>query len=461
MLQSLGPDFDRYLARAQHVNTLMLLLADEVFDIKIAATTILGRLALTNPAVVLPPIRQQLIHLISEMKNCPDYRTIEEAALMLCNFLKVAKFHVLVKPFMVTLISTLPLQSDFRSTTAALEALGELSIVLQNDILPYVDNLLPIVITNMLDASSYRKQEVAVKTLGQMVSSTGLVVKPYLLYPQLLPSCLDMLYKNSASRPYSLRMEVLRTLGLLGALEPNRYSMIVTFLQNSEKERKSKQRDELKSMNAMNNGSNADGSQKEKIPNSTSDNNLREEGNNAGSAREGVVNDRERDRADSALSMGGAATPAHPTTTTATAAVGVNYASFARATAGAGELKDSTGVQELIRTELLAEDDADEPAYMGMYAQSVMRSLSSTDALKDAEETRTTPNSEDYYPKVAVAALIKVLKDPTLSNSHSTATQTIIQIFRGLGVQCVPFLEQIVPYFLQVGLCALYNLKMS
>ena len=185
----------------------------QVFEIKVAATSIIGRLAHCNPASVLPPIRQQLIHLISEMKNCPDYRTIEEAAMMLCNFLKLSKFHVLVRPFMITLIGTLPLQSDFRATTAALEALGELSIVLQNDILPYVDSLLPIIITNMLDSSSYHKQEVAVKTLGQVVSSTGLVVTPYLHYPQLLPSALALLYKNSASRPYSLRMEVLRTLG--------------------------------------------------------------------------------------------------------------------------------------------------------------------------------------------------------------------------------------------------------
>lgn len=137
-----------------------------MFEIKIAATSIIGRLAHTNPAAVLPPVRQQLIHLISEMKHT-DYRTIEEASMMLCNFLKLSKFHVLVKPFMYTLIGTLPLQSDFRATTAALEALGELSIVLQHEILPYVDNLLPIIITNMLDSSSYHKQQVAVKTLGR------------------------------------------------------------------------------------------------------------------------------------------------------------------------------------------------------------------------------------------------------------------------------------------------------
>jgi hypothetical protein len=41
-------------------------------------------------------------------------------------------------------------------------------------------------------------------------------------------------------------MEVLRTLGLLGALEPNRYAAITSFLQSSDKER-NKQRDEGKS----------------------------------------------------------------------------------------------------------------------------------------------------------------------------------------------------------------------
>jgi hypothetical protein len=117
-----------------------------------------------------------------------------------------------------------------------------------------------------------------------------------------------------------------------------------------------------------------------------------------------------------------------------------------------GELRhEASQQQELIRTEVLAEDHADEPAYLGMYEQSVMRSLESTDAPgKDSEENRATPSSDDYYPRVAVAALIKVLKDPSLSIHHSSATQTIIQIFRGLGVQCVPFLEMIVPYFLQV-----------
>ena len=37
-----------------------------------------------------------------------------------------------------------------------------------------------------------------------------------------------------------------------------------------------------------------------------------------------------------------------------------------------------------------------------------MRSLASADSSKDGEDTRVTPGSDDYYPRVAVAALIKV-----------------------------------------------------
>ncbi|KAJ1444137.1 hypothetical protein B484DRAFT_388966, partial [Ochromonadaceae sp. CCMP2298] len=105
--------FDRYLGRSHHVNTLLLLLADEEFPIKAEATSIIGRVSHCNPAAVLPPVRLQLIHLIGEMKNSPDCRSIEEAAQLLCSFLKLSKFHVLVKPFMTTIITTLPLRSDF------------------------------------------------------------------------------------------------------------------------------------------------------------------------------------------------------------------------------------------------------------------------------------------------------------------------------------------------------------
>ena len=49
-----------------------------------------------------------------------------------------------------------------------MSALGELSLVLKREMLPYADQLLPIIIANMLDSTSYKKQEVAVRTLGRL-----------------------------------------------------------------------------------------------------------------------------------------------------------------------------------------------------------------------------------------------------------------------------------------------------
>ena len=51
---------------------------------------------------------------------------------------------------------------------------------------------------------------------------------------------LDLLHKNSANSPWSLRMETLRTLGLLGALEPLKYSLIQNHLHNYEKKKERK-----------------------------------------------------------------------------------------------------------------------------------------------------------------------------------------------------------------------------
>jgi FKBP12-rapamycin complex-associated protein len=52
--------------------------------------------------------------------------------------------------------------------------------------------------------------------------------------------------------------------------------------------------------------------------------------------------------------------------------------------------------------------------------------------------------SEDYFPTVAIAALIRILKDPSLSVYHSSVVQALINIFETLGLKCVPFLPQVI-----------------
>ena len=79
---------------------------------------------------------------------------------MICNFLRASPLQSIIKPFVGTLIRTLPLNADIRLTTASLEAVGELCMVVRDDIYPYGDQLLPQIITSMYDNSSKRKQEI-------------------------------------------------------------------------------------------------------------------------------------------------------------------------------------------------------------------------------------------------------------------------------------------------------------
>ena len=67
---------------------------------------------------------------------------------MMCTFLRASPLRFIVKPFIGTLITTLPLNADIRLTTASLEAVGELCLVVRDEILPYADQLMPQVDTH-------------------------------------------------------------------------------------------------------------------------------------------------------------------------------------------------------------------------------------------------------------------------------------------------------------------------
>jgi len=61
-----------------------------------------------------------------------------------------------------------------------------------------------------------------------------------------------------------------------------------------------------------------------------------------------------------------------------------------------------------------------------------------------------TPSSEDFYPTVAIAALMKILRDPSLSTHHTAVVQAVMYIFKTLGLKCAPSLPVIMPPLLGV-----------
>jgi len=292
----------------------------------------------------------------------------------------------------------------------------------------------------MLDTtSSYRKQEAAIKALGCFVSSTGYVIRPYMLYPQLLPQSLNTLCKHAESQPASLRLELLRTLGLLGALDPSRFVTVTDYLEQREKKLKSGKRSAILGSLSIAEGDvcdpgDDDGSQE-------SDNDVSYKGRGGKSI---IGADDDPDRTSSDLNEFNSNSI-------------INSAMRKRRISKRLSQQKSPhptgafpGLIQAEASSLMIADNAEEPAHLFMYEQSFSRCIPEPPVSEIT--VRHIPSSDDFYPKVAIAALVKVLQDNSsaVSVHHSTATNTIIKIFRTMGVRCVPFLEQIVPYFLQV-----------
>lgn len=54
-------------------------------------------------------------------------------------------------------------------------------------------------------------------------------------------------------------------------------------------------------------------------------------------------------------------------------------------------------------------------------------------------------SSEDYYPTVAINALMRVLRDSGLSSQHQAVISSLMQIFKALGTASVPYLPKVGP----------------
>ena len=227
LVLSLDYRYDPHLCQAHHLSTLFLLVQDEVFAIRACALKLLGRLAVMNPAYVLPALRGVLMRLVLELQCNGDTSVRESATRTLIVFLRARALQRLVRPFLTSLVDVLPVNEGVapRLAAASLEALGELALVVRGGMKLWLPELIPHIIKTMQDQSSVSKQQTSLRTLGQIVGATGYVITPYLKYPDLMPIAVAVL-PGTKNAPWNLRCEVLRTFGILGALDPQKFTSI-------------------------------------------------------------------------------------------------------------------------------------------------------------------------------------------------------------------------------------------
>ncbi|KAH0728770.1 hypothetical protein KY284_004635 [Solanum tuberosum] len=216
--------FDEFLAQADSLTAIFATLNDEDFEVREYAISLAGRLSEKNPAYVLPALRRHLIQLLTYLEQSADNKCKEESAKLLGCLIRNCERLVLpyVTPIHKALVAKLcegtGVNANSGIISGVLVTVGDLARVGGFAMRQYISELLPLIVEALLDGAAVTKREVAVSTLGQVVQSTGYVITPYNEYPQLLGLLLKLLNGELA---WSTRREVLKVLGIMGALDPH------------------------------------------------------------------------------------------------------------------------------------------------------------------------------------------------------------------------------------------------
>ncbi|KAH9655471.1 serine/threonine-protein kinase TOR [Citrus sinensis] len=212
--------FDDFLAQADCLSAIFAALNDEVreictmnnlvickdFDVREYAISVAGRLSEKNPAYVLPALRRHLIQLLTYLEQ------------RFFHFCLLSFGDLIFQALVARLLEGTGVNANNGIISGVLVTVGDLARVGGFGMRQYISELMPLIVEALLDGAAVTKREVAVSTLGQVVQSTGYVITPYNEYPQLLGLLLKML---NGELVWSTRREVLKVLGIMGALDPH------------------------------------------------------------------------------------------------------------------------------------------------------------------------------------------------------------------------------------------------
>ncbi|KAI9470354.1 armadillo-type protein [Coemansia mojavensis] len=230
-----GTNFDFHMGKAQNIQDLFLLLNDEVFAVRLTVLGVIGRLANMNPAHVMPSLRRMVVQLLTELEFARSNREREECIQLLMVLVRAAENWV--RPYVGDIFrKILPRIDDAPAQLASklLNTVAELARVGGSDLVDHLDQLLASIMHALGDTSNSAKRMSALKALNSCASFCGMVIEPYVEYPQLF-SILAEILKSSQSDS-EMRLEVMRTMGALGAIDPHRFkdaAGVTTF--NSER----------------------------------------------------------------------------------------------------------------------------------------------------------------------------------------------------------------------------------
>jgi FKBP12-rapamycin complex-associated protein len=112
-----------------------------------------------------------------------------------------------------------------------IECIGLLAVVGGEELTPQIPEIMNVLLTALQDPQApAAKKDSALVTLGQVCANTAYVVEPLVEHPELFTIFARMLKTDTTAET---RREVLRVLGILGAVDPYMRRKVCTRSQSS------------------------------------------------------------------------------------------------------------------------------------------------------------------------------------------------------------------------------------
>ncbi|CAG7725809.1 unnamed protein product [Allacma fusca] len=62
----------------------------------------------------------------------------------------------------------------------------------------------------------------------------------------------------------------------------------------------------------------------------------------------------------------------------------------------------------------------------------------------------SSANLDEFYPAIAIATLMRIIRDNTLAQHHTSVVQAVTFVFKSLNISCVTYIPQVIPSLIQV-----------
>jgi FKBP12-rapamycin complex-associated protein len=224
VFQGITPSMDYAVSLTDSVHCLLEALNDEHLEVRASAMTVLARVAHHDTLRIMPIVRLTLKRLIFTLNNNDDHLIKQESVRILQSLVRGSD--ILIVPYVKQIISplmTLLGDQSAEVVVAALSTVGELASASPASVRDHLDDLVPRIIDALHDRSSIAKQETAVVAMGKLVSTLTMVTEePYKKYSGLFEGLVKavQIVDESSSE---LRLQAIKTLGLLGAVDGGVY----------------------------------------------------------------------------------------------------------------------------------------------------------------------------------------------------------------------------------------------